>query len=1351
MPEKRPSRKQLNRLRRRTGFIGRQNELTGFRENFAQDPDSATSTFQYLFHIHGDGGVGKTSLVQQWVAVAREFGAATVYLDDGVHSAVEAMEAISAQLGHQGMALKGFDRMLTTYRQRRHEAETPLGTAMPADAGGAGQQPAASASSTVMAQAGLAGLGMVPGLGAVAGAMDPQQVAQGADRLRAVLSARFRNHDDVQLVMSPVRVLTPVFLEGLAEAAERWPWVVLFLDVYEQTGPVLDEWLSDLLVSPDKYPDLPTNVVVVLSGRGRLSARYWADSLDLVAQVPLEVFTEDEARRLLAARGVTNEDVIEVVLQLSGRLPLMVDLLAQTSPQDPRDVGDLSGTAVDRFLQWITDPHRHAAALACALPLQLDEDVYRATVPDAAADEYAWLRGLPFVSTQAGFCRYHDVVRSSMLRLQRTQSPSRWQQQHTGLADIHRRRREALEATLPTDAYELWDDSTWREHRLNETYHRLCADPHQLRAALADAIHACDQGPAALRRMAQTLSQAGHDSGTEALLDWARRLTPPTDLDDDTALVAALTRLSTAPELTVADRALALTVRGREHRNAERYAQALDDYAAALALDADLARAHYGRGETYRLMGRHEEALPHLARAMELAPEDAEYVGTRGQAHLGLRRYAEALADLTRAIELDDTLVWAFGARGITHRLMERNKDALADFTRAVELDDTFAWTFGNRGVTHRLMGHHEEALRDLTRALELDGTLDWAIAERGAVHRLLERYEEALADLNRAVELDHNYTWALAERGKTHQAMEHYDDALADLNRAVELNSTYTWAFAERAITHRRAGNLADALTDFTRAIELDGTYAWAVANRGVTHRLMGHQEEALTDLTRAIELDDTLDWAFANRGVTHRVMRRLDEALADLDRAVELDDSYAWAIGNRGIAHQLMGHHEEALTDLTRAFALDNSLDWAIGARGVTYRLLDRYEEALADLDHALALDAGLDWALAERGKTHQSMEHYEESLADFTRAVELDDTFAWAIGNRGITHRLMGHHEEALTDLTRAIELDDTLHWALAERGVGHRLLERHEDALADLNRAIELNDTYEWALAERGRTHQATGDYEDALADLTRALELDDTYAWAVAQRGITHRLMGHHQDALTDLTRALELDDTLDWVLAERGLAHRLLGHHEDALADLTRALELDDTYAWAVAQRGITHRLMGHRQDALTDLTRALELDDTLDWVLAERGLAHRLLGHHEDALTDFVRALEDDPDDAWYHVEIAITLRLLGRPEEHGHWRTAVEMFTADSSAGGAAAAHARGNLLVIHCALARWTEAEEELDRFLACGPEQQRIREALDDLRDFQEALAMDRSRLAPLRDRLISACAPSRPAA
>ncbi|MDH6522576.1 hypothetical protein M2163_000914 [Streptomyces sp. SAI-135] len=284
--------------------------MSAFRNNLARDPSG--DDYQFFFHVRGNAGVGKTSLLRQWEAVAREQGAATVYLDDGVHSAVEAMAQIADRLGLQGLQLRGFDKLLATLRQREHEAQWAPGTQTSAEGSSAAEPPAVSLPSSVAAQVGLVGLGMVPVVGALAGAVDPQQVAQGADRLRAALGARMRSHDDVRLVMDPVRALTPVFLEDLAEVARRRPRLVLFFDVYEHTGPVLDEWLRDIAFG-DVHGVLPANVQIVLAGQGRLAARSWSDWLDLVTEVPLEVFTEEEARALLALRGVTDEQAVERV------------------------------------------------------------------------------------------------------------------------------------------------------------------------------------------------------------------------------------------------------------------------------------------------------------------------------------------------------------------------------------------------------------------------------------------------------------------------------------------------------------------------------------------------------------------------------------------------------------------------------------------------------------------------------------------------------------------------------------------------------------------------------------------------------------------------------------------------------------------------------------------------------------------------------------------------------------------------------------------------------------------------------------------------------------------------------
>lgn len=170
------SRQELIRRNRRSGFIGRHSELAGFKETLRRPPEE---TVQFLFHIRGPGGVGKSTLVRQMESAAREADAITAYVDESVADVVEVMEAVSAQFAQQGLPMKAFDKRVGTYRQRRHEADasvaatTPIAENQPAPA----SQESPSPASVVASKLGLVGLGMIPGVGAFTGAVDPQQVA----------------------------------------------------------------------------------------------------------------------------------------------------------------------------------------------------------------------------------------------------------------------------------------------------------------------------------------------------------------------------------------------------------------------------------------------------------------------------------------------------------------------------------------------------------------------------------------------------------------------------------------------------------------------------------------------------------------------------------------------------------------------------------------------------------------------------------------------------------------------------------------------------------------------------------------------------------------------------------------------------------------------------------------------------------------------------------------------------------------------------------------------------------------------------------------------------------------------
>ncbi|MFF4524735.1 tetratricopeptide repeat protein [Streptomyces bluensis] len=1149
------SRGELIRQRTQARFVGRRAQLSLFAENLAKDPESAQDPAEFLFHVRGVGGVGKSTLLRQWQEAARRAGAATAVVDESdVHGVQQALTELARQLAEQAGPFKEFDRAAEQYRRELEAAAEPVP--------GEGE---ASVSSRVLTQAALGGASsLIPGAGAVTAMVNPDTAAQGLDRLRAGARARGRR------VRAGDTAVNRAFVSELERLCGRYPWVVLFLDTWEQTGRYLDGWLRDLL--KDTFGPLPTNVMVVLAGRDELAEREWAPLRAMVADVPLEVFSEAETRALLAARGVTEPDAVEAVVRLSMGLPLFVELLALTRPGTAEDVdadGDAVDRAVARFMEGISDERQQQTVLACALAPQLNEDVFAAAAPREGQELWGWLCEQPFVSGRGDFKQYHAVVRASMVRQQRTRSPQRWTTAHLHLAAAHGTWRTEAEQGL--SEARRWGDPRWRRHHLDETYHRLCAHPAaHLPTALGQAVHAAGQDTEILQQWTDRLGQAARDTADPALLSWAERLRHA--VADDEPCLAALTALLTHGGLDTTARAWAHTYRGRH----------------------------------LYLADRDDEAVTELDRAVTIDPGNARAWGYRGDAHCSLGHLDQAVSDLTTALELDPTYAWSLGQRGEAHRQAGRHDEAVADLTAALDLDPSLVWALAFRGEAHRAAGRFDEAVNDFTAALDREiAFAAEVLSYRAEAHQQAGRYDESVADFTASLELDPTYAWALAQRGRSHRAAGRYEDAVADFTAALQLNPALAWALAERGAAHQQAGRHDEAIADLSAAAELDPPYAWALAQRGETHRLTGRFEEAVTDFTAALTINPAYAWALAHRGEAHREAGRFDEAVSDFTGALELD-RWDWALASRGQAHRQAGRYDEAVADLSAAVELDPAYDWALAERGEAHRQAGRFEEAVADFTAALALDPAYDWALAHRGEAHREAARFDEAISDFTGALALNPDLVWALASRGQAHRQAGRPDEAVADLTAALDLSPSYTWALGERGLANRQAGRFEEAVADLTAALDLRPSYTWALTERGELHQQAGRYEEAVADFTAALEHDPTLPWALGGRGVAHRQAGRYARAREDLEQALASEpDDLGLLFAKAMLDTVTSGldacveQWSALFARATESLDEDD-----IRLAALFRAILLEREDTLAEATEAfLDGDPDADTV----------------------------------------------------------------------------------------------------------------------------------------------------
>jgi tetratricopeptide (TPR) repeat protein len=805
-PQKKPkSLQDILQQRQQSGFVGREEQVSLFRQNL--DLSLEDSRRHFLFNVWGQGGVGKSTLLRQFRKIAESAKMIAAHTDDSEKSVPEAMGRLAEQLEQQNYKLTQFTERYKVYRQKRQELESDPE---------APQGFSAFVGKTV-AKTGVLLARRVPVGGAVFDFIDEDAVASQAGEWASYVAKKLTNKDEVRLIQEPVEVLTPLFLQDISKLAEK-SGVALFFDTYECSEDFLDNWLREILEG--RYGEVPLNILVIIAGRQELDKNHWAPYEGLMIRFPLEPFTEEEAQQYLTRKGITNSRVIEVILRLSGRLPLLVATLAAESPNDPSQVGDPSGTAVERFLKWIDDRKRRQLALDAALPRCLNRDVLaKLRGEDEADDLFNWLKEMPFIEERTDGWAYHEVVKTQMLRHKRLSSPQSWADLHGKLGEYY----DTLRNNLQLDEEKKQRDPSWQSHALNVLYHGLCQTPQKsLPVALNDFLPALDNQRSFALRWAEMMVQAGKNADNAEVQRWGEQL-----------------------------------VNGLKAYKEKRYEVAVEMFTVLLKhsdIQSQSRSIALGwQGNIYRWMQRYEEAIKNFDCAIELNPKLDWAIARRGQTYRFMERYEKALKDFDCAIELNPKLDWAIARRGDTYKLMKRYSEALKDYNRAIELNPKLDWAIASRGETYRLMQRYSEALKDFDCAIELNPKLDWAIAQRGYTYRLMQRYSEALKDFDCAIELDPKYDWAITRRGYTYYLMKRYSEALKDFGCAIELNPKSDWAIACRGYAYLMLKRYNEALENFNCAINLKPDNDWYLYHRALAYQALNQVNKARVDLNNA------------------------------------------------------------------------------------------------------------------------------------------------------------------------------------------------------------------------------------------------------------------------------------------------------------------------------------------------------------------------------------------------------------------------------------------------------------------------------------------------------------------
>ncbi len=864
-------------------FVGREAEVEHFLHHLSLPFNS--SERHYIFNIYGPKGVGKSTLLRRYRYLASEelnIPVISAWINENTNNVLDTLERIAAPFSlpqfqeHFQFYKRRFAELKDAEPTRRQTVDLSPPTDLHRKIGHffnldemqslcldlgiefeniAGETRQAKATSLVgYCNRHNLRADLIAQCAILRPHVDWRDVAMITDMRKEfdekhLWEAYVRRHIDdetnIELLLHPVNVLTPLILADLQQALGNTTYLLLFVDGYEEKRRFLEPWLCGLVNG--RYGSVPNNITLILAGDTSLTGSCWDTYQQLISQQHLEPFTETEAQDFLLAKGVDDPEQINHILttvKMPGRNRyLMLDLATAVASGGTIVTGSArkSKNTVTMFLKMIEEKHFRDVVLRAALPRRLNENILALLLDqDDVSEESNWLIFWPFVKASGiDTWTYHDNMRDELLAYSRHVVNAKWPELQERLIAYHIGYRARLNEAIS----DPWNDPDWQKATLEIIYHRLCQSRASRRrhvsSTLGDFLFALQANQKFARRWSDTIAQAGEDCGSRHIKEWGQYLKDGVQAyaaGDYEKTAVMLSKLLERKTLEDRHRVIALRWRGDSYRHLRYDQKAITDYNEAITIDPNYAWAYAGRAETYRW----------------------------------LEQYDEAIADFNKAINLEPKFVWAIAHRGEMYRKLEKNEEALADFNKAIELDPNLAWVIASRGELYRTMEQYTYALADLDQAIELNPTYAWAIASRGQTYRKLQQYEAAMADFEEAVKLNPDYYWAIAGRAQTRRKLEQYEEAISDFTRAVELNPGYSWAVAERGKTYRKMGKYEEALTDFNKALELDPDYNWALAGRGETYRLMGDVEKATEDFEKALENNPNDAW-------THRRLERI------------------------------------------------------------------------------------------------------------------------------------------------------------------------------------------------------------------------------------------------------------------------------------------------------------------------------------------------------------------------------------------------------------------------------------------------------------------------------------------
>ncbi|KAJ4845650.1 hypothetical protein Tsubulata_036225 [Turnera subulata] len=350
----------------------------------------------------------------------------------------------------------------------------------------------------------------------------------------------------------------------------------------------------------------------------------------------------------------------------------------------------------------------------------------------------------------------------------------------------------------------------------------------------------------------------------------------------------------------------------------------------ALALNPRLVDAHSNLGNLMKMQGLMQEAYNCYLQALQIQPNFAIAWSNLAGLFMEAGDLHKALEYYKEAIKSKPTFFDAYINLGNVYKALRMPQEAIVCYQHALQVRPDNAMAYGNLASFHYEQGNLDMAILNYKRAINLDSgfleaynNLGNALKDDGKVDEAIQCYRIFarlwliifLLFVKQCLALKPRHPQALTNLGNIYMEWNMMSAAASCYKATLAVTTGLSAPFNNLAIIYKQqasfhfpssVGNHMDAISCYNEVLRIDPTAADALVNRGNTYKEIGRVNEAIQDYIRAVNIRPNMPEAHANLASAYKDSGHVEAAVKSYKQALVLRSDFPEATCN--LLHTLM-----------------------------------------------------------------------------------------------------------------------------------------------------------------------------------------------------------------------------------------------------------------------------------------------------------------------------------------------------------------------------------------------------------------------------------------------------------